>query len=967
MPLKSRLFRALPLALLLALSVGPASSSAANDGVGVGEGSGGDDDDLGNGDEASEEAAGGAELSRANNIAERGSSSSSSSAASFLADPSLGPDSVVLITGAAGFLGSELALALRRTYGVKKLLLVDNLGMDSENESAYVPPGKNDGDGGRTEIYDRYSEEEMSSFEIRRQRAFRIFHELTAASLDEDVEGGAREDFRRRTRNDAESIRFYRADMRPSIPEFFDFGEVPLLEGAFMSHPDITHVVHLADVPLSAQNQAIPRNKDSVKTGRMEGILEEFRLILERAAAASSDGNGGDGARLPQFVYASSHEVYDAISAADKVEQPNPPPFREDKPITTPSSLHGTAKLIDEVLASAYHSTHGIYSVGLRFFPVYGPWDAPGTEVFDLAERAMALNDGSAVSEDEAYDGDVKDYVYVDDAIDAIMSAMQYRPPGSDPPPVVFNVGTGRGSTLAEAREELTRHFPKLSQQAAANQRSAKANGNHAERRPTRSVASTSRSESLLGFKAQVSLSEGLARTLTWHRDRAFPYGRDPHKGESAEQRKDDAAVARSLAATGGEEGCSPLDRECLRGAPVFPCASECRRPERCTPSAWDDVERLARAVTSGCDAVLYTILLEEGAEGIPSATTAAGADASPYVGADLPEEDAGRRTRARCNVAFVSDGSPLVRRLRSEGEEYLDEGDGGGAGLPPLLRHGFWTVLPVSAPSRVASSKSSWMHAFDGAFALEYLPKVSPGRFFGSSVRYAVYAAPSVLVEDLPGLLRRMEDAPPSTGGGSPPESARAAVMLAEERPACDPARRGSACASTWTRPARNDALQTSAYNMIRVALRGDMLGGGLNPVLDPSLLVHSLREEDSRLFRCDVYGEAAQWGASSDGPALEFIVSLHDLWSRAVSYWTGGTVWWNGEDAPAKKGEGDAGEEDAAEKERRRLAESDVDEKERRGGKWMGILSATEVQLFTRILPSEGAGIIHLDDNRR
>ena len=80
-------------------------------------------------------------------------------------------------------------------------------------------------------------------FEIKRQRAFRIFHELTAASLDGEEDGGSLGGGRR---NDAESVRFYRADMRPSIPEFFDFGEVPLLEGIFQSHPDITHVVHLA-------------------------------------------------------------------------------------------------------------------------------------------------------------------------------------------------------------------------------------------------------------------------------------------------------------------------------------------------------------------------------------------------------------------------------------------------------------------------------------------------------------------------------------------------------------------------------------------------------------------------------------------------------------------------------------------------------------------------------------------------
>ena len=736
--------------------------------------------------------------------------------------------------------------------------------------------------------------------------------------------------------------------------------------------------LQIKDVPINAQNQAIPRNKDSVKTGRMEGLLEEMRLMLERAA---EDGNEED-VRLPQFIYASSHDVYDRISTAeDNTKQPNPPPFQEDKPITTPSSLHGTAKLIDEVLASAYHSTHGIYSVGLRFFSVYGPWSSPGADTFDLAERVIALNEGSVTEDDISYDEDVKDYVYIDDAVDAIMAAMQYRPPGNDPPPVVFNVGTGKGSTLRELREHMTKHFSQLgtggSQTAA---RSAKENPTYADRLPTKSYASTSRSESLLGFKAQMPLVEGLAHTLTWHRDRALPYGRDPATEESFERKAIDRSIDNSLSkARGGESECSPLDQECLRGAPVFPCASECRLSQRCTPSAWDDVAVLSKFVTSGCDAVLYTILLDETAEQIPSATATVSPESLPYVGAGLPE-DVEKRTQARCNIAFVLESSPLVQRLRSEGEEYLDDennnqndnSSGGSSGLPPLLRHGFWTILPVSTPSSSSESNSHWMHAFDGEFALQYLPKISPGRFFGSSVRFAVYAEPYVLVNNIPALLKRMEDGPPINGG-----STTTVLMLPSKRSRIcnDPTQRGSSAPCAWTHPGHNDSIQSRAYNMVRIALRGDMLGGGLDTVVDSSFVVHSLGEEDSRLFRCDVYGEVAQWGASSDERAMEFIISLHDLWTRAVSHWSGVKPWWGynggsaGTTAAAAGGDGDAKDEtlDETTSGRRRLLDTESSGSsggQGHAGKWMGVLSSTEVQFFTRILPPDGVDIIHLEE---
>lgn len=730
-----------------------------------------------------------------------------------------------------------------------------------------------------------------------------------------------------------------------------------------------------------------------------------MRLIIQRAAKASSSDDGGSGtntkqaAQLPQIVYASSHELYDRFSEPSKTFQPqNPSPFREDKPITTPSTMHGTAKLIDEVLASAYHSTHGIYSVGLRFFNVYGPWNAPGTDVFDLAESISSLNkndgsdkntaanDAEGAKDDEKesatkYDKDIDDYIYIDDAVDAILCAMQYRPLGDDnPPPVVFNVGSGEGHTLKEIKENMSKHFPTRLLPATGGNNLA-----FEQRDPTRSIASTSHSEALLGFKARVPLEQGLAQTLTWHRDRTFPYGLDLKMSALSSnvdlfslrgietKIEESLAISRRRATSSSDPDedaddgdCSILDRECLRGAPVFPCASECRRSERCTPSVWDDVSILSKMVTTGCDAVLYTILLDDTAEQIPSATTTAKRSSMPYVGAGLPE-DVGRRTQARCNIAFVSDKSPLVKRLKSEGEEYIDDdgtdSSGSDSRLPPLLRHGFWTVLPVPTSSADSDSSALWLHAFDGAFALEYLPKISPGRFFGSSVRYAVYIDPSVRVDNLPNLLKKMEDGPPipsvnKNGASIPAGTRKTALMLAAKQNPCGPTQRGSSCTNTYTRPPPNDALQSHVYNMIRMALRGDLLGGGLDSTLDSSLVVHSLREGDSRLFRCDIYSEAAQWGVSSDERAFEFIVSLHDLWSRAVIHWsTGLRPWWVdvGTDIETLT---DGAKLESEHTKGQRLVGDSMNEE----GMWMSILSSSDAQFFTHIVPSDSE-IVHLE----
>ena len=148
----------------------------------------------------------------------------------------------------------------------------------------------------------------------------------------------------------------------------------------------------------------------------------------------------------------------------------------------------------------------------------------------------------------------------------------------------------------------------------------------------------------------------------------------------------------------------------------------------------------------------------------------------------------------------------------------------------------------------------------------------------------------------------------------------------------------------------------------MIRVALRGDMLGGAPDSVVDSTFLVHALHREvgdDARLFRCDIYGETAQFGAASDERSLEFIVSLHDLWTRAVNYWSRREV------AEAKGDDAGAdGREDAVKKNNVHITETSASATKEQ---WLGILSSTEVGLYTHILPSEGNGLIHLDHDHR
>ena len=203
----------------------------------------------------------------------------------------LDENSVVLITGIAGFVGSELALALHRVYSPKKIIGVDSM------------------DNGFGQTQGRTAEE-LGVFDFKRQRLFHVLQTL-----------GSR-------------CHFYRVDFRPNIPDYQDRGEVPVLDHIFTSHPDITHVVHLADpygLPslldegdekAKLKTQAVPRKKEQIKAGMMEALLEQ----LYKAGRLHPQG------RVPHFTFASSGHVYDHYNDENDQENLNPPPFTESKP-----------------------------------------------------------------------------------------------------------------------------------------------------------------------------------------------------------------------------------------------------------------------------------------------------------------------------------------------------------------------------------------------------------------------------------------------------------------------------------------------------------------------------------------------------------------------------------------------------------------------------------------------------------
>lgn len=169
---------------------------------------------------------------------------------------------------------------------------------------------------------------------------------------------------------------------------------------------------------------------------------------------------------------------------------------------TKPVSPYGTSKLCAELYLGLFSRSAGIRAAALRFANVYGPRQDPHGEAGVVAIFCERLLAGEPVT---VYgDGrQTRDYVYVDDVVRACLATLA-APLGKGS----YNVGTGRETDVLTLARLLGGEALRIQ---------------HAPERPgeqRRSAIDCRRADMELGWKPQVSLEDGLARTLAWFRER---------------------------------------------------------------------------------------------------------------------------------------------------------------------------------------------------------------------------------------------------------------------------------------------------------------------------------------------------------------------------------------------------------------------------------------------------------------
>jgi UDP-glucose 4-epimerase len=184
-----------------------------------------------------------------------------------------------------------------------------------------------------------------------------------------------------------------------------------------------------------------------------------------------------------------------ASSGGTVYGEPQQLPITEDHPLA-PKSAYGQSKLTIENYLLFYARTTDLEVSVLRMSNPYGPGQNTLGVQGLIAVAMGCLRDRRAMN---VY-GDgaaVRDYLYVDDAVDAMLLAAGH-------PPALMNVSSGVGHSVNEVLAAVERASGRSLIRAAIPARTADVRANILDNR---------RAAERLGWQPRIDLDEGLART----------------------------------------------------------------------------------------------------------------------------------------------------------------------------------------------------------------------------------------------------------------------------------------------------------------------------------------------------------------------------------------------------------------------------------------------------------------------
>lgn len=265
---------------------------------------------------------------------------------------------------------------------------------------------------------------------------------------------------------------------RELVPERAAFIEGDLsneqrLEGWLAGHDAVIHLAAFVAVGVSVERPVAFAENNVVNTVR---LLEAMRR-----------------AGVNRIVFSSSATVYGV---------PRRLPVREDDPLGVQSNPYGASKIAAEAFVAVYHQLHGFDATVLRYFNPYGPNELcePETHAVPNIIRAALERRPLPIY----WKGEqVRDFIYVEDLARAHVDVLALK--GLN----YFNIGSETGTRIRDIVQHVTDilGYPVPIEDLGERPGDVQAN-----------YATSERLRKVTGWRPQVSLQEGLRRTIEYYR-----------------------------------------------------------------------------------------------------------------------------------------------------------------------------------------------------------------------------------------------------------------------------------------------------------------------------------------------------------------------------------------------------------------------------------------------------------------
>ncbi|MGB4164064.1 MAG: UDP-glucose 4-epimerase GalE [Bacillota bacterium] len=280
-----------------------------------------------------------------------------------------------------------------------------------------------------------------------------------------------------------------------------DIADEAALKQIFSDHPDIQHVIHCAALIL------VP-----------ESVAKPYEYYISNVAKSTELFYNLHKLGCNRVVFSSSASIYDVV-----------PGFMvtEESPLN-PLSPYARTKYMMEMVLQDFCSAYGMKGIALRYFNPIGADPKMRSGMFieepsHILGRLVDAEMGKDVvfritgTDYPTRDGTgIRDYLHVWDLALAHIAAVEQfdeaftrfaEKTGSYQPYLVINLGSGNGVTVREFVTAFEKVIGKSINKVDAPRRPGDAAG---------AYASAARAYELLGWKAVLSIEQGIADALEW-------------------------------------------------------------------------------------------------------------------------------------------------------------------------------------------------------------------------------------------------------------------------------------------------------------------------------------------------------------------------------------------------------------------------------------------------------------------